>query len=73
MRQIALGRKNWIQIGIEGSGPKVAAILSVLATYKRLGIKARDHQLGVLQRLSYRATHPEAEELLLIARLTLAA
>ena len=30
MRPVALGRKNWIHVGSEQAGPKVAAILSVL-------------------------------------------
>src|SRR5882672_4360825 len=30
MRPVALGRKNWIHIGSEQAGPKVAAILSVV-------------------------------------------
>ena len=73
MRPIALGRKNWIQIGSEGSGPKVAAILSVLATCKRLGIKARDYLLEVLPLLSYRATRPWVEGLMPLEELTPAA
>ena len=73
MRPIALGRKNWIQIGSEGSGPKVAAILSVLATCKRLGIKARDYLLEVLPQLSYRATRPWVEGLMPLEELTPAA
>ena len=73
LRPIALGRKNWIQIGSEGSGPKVAAILSVLATCKRLGIKARDYLLEVLPQLSYRATRPWVEGLMPLEELTPAA
>ena len=37
MRPIALGRKNWLHIGSEQAGPKIAAILSIFATCKRLG------------------------------------
>ena len=37
MRPVALGRKNWLHIGDEKAGPKIAAILSVLATCQRLG------------------------------------
>ena len=36
LRGITLGRKNWIPIGRERSGPKIAALLSVLETCKRL-------------------------------------
>ncbi|MDB6153843.1 MAG: transposase, partial [Chthoniobacteraceae bacterium] len=28
MRTVALGRKNWIHVGSEEAGPKIAAILS---------------------------------------------
>jgi hypothetical protein len=43
MRPVALGRKNWLHIGDEKAGPKIAAILSVLATCQRLGIEAREY------------------------------
>jgi transposase len=42
MRPIAVGRKNWIHAGSPKAGPKVAAILSVVETCKRLGIPVRD-------------------------------
>lgn len=52
MRPIALGRKNWIHIGSPEAGPKVAAILSVIETCRRLNISARDYLLGVLPGLA---------------------
>jgi transposase len=52
MRPIALGRKNWIHIGSPEAGPKVAAILSVIETCRRLKISARDYLLGVLPGLA---------------------
>ena len=51
MRPVALGRKNWLHIGDEKAGPKIAAILSVLATCQRLGISAREYLLDVLPRI----------------------
>ena len=36
MRPVALGRKNWIHIGSPRAGPKVAAILSVVESCRRL-------------------------------------
>jgi transposase len=51
MRPVALGRKNWLHIGDEKAGPKIAAILSVLATCQRLGIPAREYLLAVLPKL----------------------
>ena len=32
MRPVALGRRNWIHIGSEQAGPRVAAIISVVET-----------------------------------------
>lgn len=52
MRPIALGRKNWIHIGSPEAGPKIAAILSVIETCRRLKISARDYLLAVLPGLA---------------------
>ena len=41
MRPVALGRKNWIHIGSPQAGPKVAAILSVVESCRRLKLRAR--------------------------------
>ena len=73
MRPIALGRKNWMQIGSEKAGPKIAAILSVLETCKRLGVNGREYLLEVLPQLSYRATRPEVQGLMPLEELTPAA
>ena len=70
MRGIALGRKNWIQIGSESSGPKIAALLSVLETCKRLKINVREYLLDVLPQLAYRETRPELRDLKPVAELT---
>ena len=48
MRPIALGRKNWLHIGSEEAGPRVAAIISVVETCRRLGINVRDYLMDVL-------------------------
>jgi hypothetical protein len=40
MRPIALGRKNWIHLGSAQAGAKIAAILSVIETSKRLNLAA---------------------------------
>ena len=54
MRPIAVGRKNWIHVGSVEAGPKVAAILSVVETCKRLGIPAREYLADVLPGLADR-------------------
>jgi transposase len=51
MRPVALGRKNWLHIGSEKAGPKIAAILSVFETCKRLKINIRDYLNDVLPKL----------------------
>jgi transposase len=52
MRPVALGRKNWIHIGSPQAGPKVAAILSIVETCRRLGIPARGYLAAVLPGLA---------------------
>ena len=56
MRPVALGRKNWLHIGAEKAGPKIAAMLSLLATCQRLGISAREYLLAVLPKLGATST-----------------
>jgi transposase len=48
MRPVALGRKNWLHVGSANSGPKVAAILSVVESCRRLGLPVKDYLLAVL-------------------------
>jgi hypothetical protein len=48
MRPVVLGRKNWIHPGSEQAGPKVAAILSVVETCRRLRLPVREYLAGVL-------------------------
>jgi len=54
MRGAVLGRKNWLHIGSVAAGPKVAAILSVVESCKRMGIPARDYLAAVLPGLAQR-------------------
>jgi transposase len=55
MRPLVLGRKNWIHLGSQQAGPKVAAILSIVETCRRLKIPARDYLAAVLPGLSDRS------------------
>jgi len=48
MRPVALGRNNWIHIGSPQAGPKVAAILSVVESCRRLKLPVRDYLAAVL-------------------------
>jgi hypothetical protein len=52
MRPIAVGRKNWIHLGSPKAGPKVAAILSVVETCRRLRIPVREYLGAVLPGLA---------------------
>jgi transposase len=51
IRPLALGRKNWLHIGSEQAGPKVAAIASIVETCRRLDINLRQYLKDVLPRL----------------------
>ena len=55
MRGITLGRKNWIHVGSEQAGPKVAAILSVIESCRRMKLPVRDYPGSVLPGLSNRS------------------
>jgi transposase len=63
MRPIALGRKNWLHVGSVKAGPKVAVILSVMESCRRLRTPVREYLLDVLPGL-------DARKLSEIARLT---
>jgi transposase len=54
MRPVALGRKNWLHVGSAKSGPKVAAILSVVESCRRLGLPVKDYLLTVLPGMARR-------------------
>jgi transposase len=55
MRGIALGRRNWIHVGSEQAGPKVAAILSVIESCRRMKLPVRDYLASVLPGLANRS------------------
>jgi transposase len=48
MRPIALGRKNWLHVGSPKAGPKVAAIMSIVESCRRLSIPVKDYLLHIL-------------------------
>jgi len=52
MRSIALGRKNWIHFGHKNAGPKIAAILSVIESCRRLNLNQRDYLAQTLPGLA---------------------
>jgi len=54
IRPLALGRKNWLHIGSEDAGPKIAGIVSIIETCRRLEINVRDYMMDVLPGLAER-------------------
>ena len=52
MRPIALGRSNWIHIGSEQAGPRIAAIVSVIESCRRLKIPVREYLADILPGLA---------------------
>ena len=52
MRPLVLGRKNWIHIGSQQAGPRVAAILSIVESCRRLKIPIRNYLAAVLPGLA---------------------
>jgi transposase len=54
MRPIVVGRKNWIHVGGEQAGPKVAAILTVVESCRRLKIPVREYLTAIMPGLANR-------------------
>jgi transposase len=54
MRPIALGRKNWLHVGSVQAGAKVAAIISVVESCRRLGVPVKDYLIDVLPGMNRR-------------------
>jgi transposase len=52
MRPVALGRKNWIHLGSKEAAPRVATIISIVETCRRLNIRVRDYLASVLPGLA---------------------
>lgn len=51
IRPLALGRKNWLHVGSPEAGQKVAAIVSIVETCRRLDINLREYLLDILPKL----------------------
>lgn len=61
MRGIALGRKNWMQIGSKEAGPKIAALFSIVESCRKLGVPIRKYLADVLPGLADRSIQSLAE------------
>ena len=58
---MAVGRKNWLHVGSVQAGPKVAAILSVIESCRRLGAPVKKYLAAVLPGLNDRTTREVAD------------
>jgi transposase len=61
IRPLALGRKNWLHIGSEAAGPKVAAIVSIVETCRRLDVNLRRYLMAILPTLGDWPSHRVGE------------
>ena len=61
MRPIAIGRRNWLQIGSKEAGPKIAAIFSIMENCRKLGVPIRQYLADVLPGLADRSIQSLAE------------
>ena len=52
MRPVVVGRKNWVHVGSAQAGPKIAAILSVVESCRRLNVHVRGYLAAVLPGLA---------------------
>jgi len=52
MRPVAIVRKNSIHVGSPQAGPKIAAILSVVESCRRLKLPVREYLVAVLPGLA---------------------
>lgn len=63
LRRVALGRKNWMNIGIEDAGPPAAVLMSILQTCVEQDVNAIDYLRDVLVRVSQPGSAAEIDEL----------
>jgi transposase len=61
MRPIAIGRRNWLQIGSKEAGPKIAAIFSIMESCRKLAVPIRQYLADVLPGLADRSIQSLAE------------
>jgi transposase len=61
MRPVAVGRKNWLHVGSVKAGPKVAAILSIVESCRRLGVPVKEYLAAVLPGLNGRTMSQVAQ------------
>jgi transposase len=63
LRRVAIGRKNWMHIGIEDAGKPAAVLMSILQTCSEQGVNAVDYLRDVLVRVSTPGSSKEIGDL----------
>jgi len=63
LRRVAIGRKNWMNIGIEDAGPPAAVLMSILQTCAEHDVNAIDYLRDVLVRVNQTGSAAEIEDL----------
>ena len=61
MRPIAVGRKNWLHLGSEEAGTKIAAIFSIVESCRKLDVPIRQYLADILPELAERSIQTLAE------------
>jgi transposase len=61
MRPIAIGRRNWLHLGSQQAGPKIAAIFSVVESCRRLAVPIRNYMADTLPGLANRSINALAQ------------
>lgn len=63
LRRVAIGRKNWMNIGIEEAGPPAAVLMSILQTCAEHDVNVIDYLRDVLVRVNQPGSASELDEL----------
>jgi transposase len=61
MRPIGIARRNWLDLGSKEAGPKIAAIFSIVESYRKLDVPIRKYPAEVLPGLADRCIQSLAE------------
>ena len=54
IRPTAIGRRDWLHLGSKEAGPKIAAIFSIVESYRKLGVPIRRYLADVLPSMADR-------------------
>ena len=63
LRRVAIGRKNWMNIGIEDAGAPAAVLMSILQTCSEHSVNPIDYLRDVLVRISQPGSAAELDDL----------